>query len=71
MAGGIDSLESIPGLHKSLKMPALFATAALWVRIQKSLKKSKWATQATEWPTHPSPQKINKTICNLKKVNRV
>jgi hypothetical protein len=35
----------------------LLAMAALWVRIQTSLKNTKWATQAKEWPTHPSPLK--------------
>ena len=33
----------------------LLATAALWVRIQTSLKKTKWATWAKERPTHCSP----------------
>jgi hypothetical protein len=34
----------------------LHATAALWVRIQTSLKKkTKLATKAKEWPTHSSP----------------
>ncbi len=33
------------------------ATAALWVRIQTSLKNRKWATKAKEWPTHSSPPK--------------
>ncbi len=33
----------------------LKTTAALWVRIQTSLKNTKWATQAKEWPTHCSP----------------
>ncbi len=33
------------------------ATAALWVRIQTSLKNAKWSTKAKEWPTHYSPQK--------------
>ncbi len=28
----------------------LLATAALWVRIQTSLKNTKWASQAKEWP---------------------
>jgi hypothetical protein len=37
-------------------------TAALWVRIQTSLKNHKWATsQAKEWPTHSSaPKKYTK-----------
>ncbi len=35
----------------------LLATAALWVRIQTSLKNTKWATEAKEWPTHSSPPK--------------
>jgi hypothetical protein len=35
----------------------LLATAALWVRIQTSLKKTKWATKAKEWPSLSSPQK--------------
>jgi hypothetical protein len=40
----------------------LFATAALWVRIQTSLKYTKWATKAKEWPTQYSPSKnIQKT----------
>jgi hypothetical protein len=36
-------------------VPRLLATAALWVRIQTSLKNTKWATK--EWPTHSSPPK--------------
>jgi hypothetical protein len=40
-----------------MKSLRLLATAALWVRSQKSLKNKKRATQATEWPTHSSPQK--------------
>jgi hypothetical protein len=35
----------------------LLATAALWVRIQTSLKNTKWATYAKEWPTHSSKPK--------------
>jgi hypothetical protein len=35
----------------------LLAMAALWVRIQTSLKNTKWATQAKEWPTQSSPPK--------------
>jgi hypothetical protein len=35
----------------------LLASAALWVRIQTSLKNTKWATKAKEWPTHSSPPK--------------
>ncbi len=35
----------------------LLATAALWVRIQTSLKNTKWATSAKKWPTHSSPPK--------------
>jgi hypothetical protein len=34
-----------------------FATAALWVRIQTSLKNTKRASYAKEWPTHASPPK--------------
>jgi hypothetical protein len=30
------------------------ATAALWVRIQTSFKNHKCASQAKEWPTHPT-----------------
>jgi hypothetical protein len=30
----------------------LLDTAALWVRIQTSLKNTNWATYAKEWPTH-------------------
>jgi hypothetical protein len=41
----------------------LLATAALWVRLQTSLKNTKWATYAKEWPTHSSPPKI-KNIYN-------
>jgi hypothetical protein len=33
----------------------LLATAPLWVRIQTSLKNTKWATSAKDWPTHSSP----------------
>ncbi len=36
------------------------ATAALWVRIQTSLKNHKWTTEAKEWPTHCSPPKKKK-----------
>ncbi len=36
----------------------LLARAALWVRTQTSLKNTKWATKAKEWPTHSSPPKI-------------
>ncbi len=43
----------------------LLATAALWVRIQTSLKNIKWETTAKEWPTH---KKINKKI-DLKEAN--
>ncbi len=39
----------------------LLATAALWVRIQTSLKNTKWATKAKEWPTHSSPPKKHLT----------
>jgi hypothetical protein len=35
----------------------LLATAGLWVRIQTSLKSTKWATSAKEWSTHSSPPK--------------
>jgi hypothetical protein len=35
----------------------LLATAALWVRIQRSLKNTKWAIEAKEWATHSSPPK--------------
>ncbi len=35
----------------------LLATAALCVRIQTSLKNTKWATEAKEWLTHSSPPK--------------
>jgi hypothetical protein len=35
----------------------LLGTAALWVRIQTSPKKTKWATSAKEWPTQSSPPK--------------
>ncbi len=38
----------------------LFATEALWVRLQTSLENTKWATLAKEWRTHFSPQKIYK-----------
>ncbi len=37
----------------------LLAAADLWVRIQTSLKNSKWATQAKEWPTHSEPFQKN------------
>jgi hypothetical protein len=40
----------------------LLATAALGVRIQTSLKNTKWATSAKEWPTHSSPPKKYKKI---------
>ncbi len=46
----------------------LLATAALWVRIQTSLKNTNWATQAKEWPTHSSPPKnIQKNYRDYKK----
>ncbi len=32
----------------------LLPTTALWVRIQTSLKITKWATEAKEWPTQSS-----------------
>jgi hypothetical protein len=35
----------------------LFATEALWVRLQTSLENTKWATYANEWRTHSSPAK--------------
>ncbi len=35
----------------------LLATAALRVRIKTSLKNTKLATYAKEWPTHSSPPK--------------
>jgi hypothetical protein len=39
----------------------LLAFAALWVRIQTSLKIQKRVTEAKEWPTHCSPhQRIKK-----------
>ncbi len=38
----------------------LLATAALWVRIQTSLKNTKWAIYAKEWPTHSSAKKYTK-----------
>ncbi len=40
----------------------LYAAAALWVRIQTSLKNTEWATKAKEWPTHSSSPKIYKKI---------
>jgi hypothetical protein len=63
-AGGINSLESIPGLHKSLKIWALaklaarvVAVAALFFRIQISLNNTKLATNSKERPTHSRPPK--------------
>jgi hypothetical protein len=35
----------------------LLATVAFWARIQTSLKNTKWATLAKEWPTNSSPPK--------------
>ncbi len=35
----------------------LLATAALWIRSQTSLKNTKEATKAKEWPTHWNPKK--------------
>jgi len=35
----------------------MLATAALWVRIQTSLKNTKLAAYAKEWPTYSSPPK--------------
>jgi hypothetical protein len=37
----------------------LLDTAALCVQIQTSLKITKWATYAKEWPTYSSPPKKN------------
>ncbi len=49
----------------------LLATAALWIRIQKSLKNTKWATLTKEWPTHYGPPKnIQKIDCNENEVGR-
>jgi hypothetical protein len=47
----------------------LLATAALWVRIQTSLKNPKWATFAKEWPTHSNspPKKYTKRIFSYTK----
>jgi hypothetical protein len=44
----------------------LLATAALWFRIQTSIKNTSWATQAKEWPIHSSPPK-KKNIYKKKK----
>ncbi len=38
-------------------VPSLLATVALWVRIQTSLKNTKWATKPKEWSTHSSQSK--------------
>jgi hypothetical protein len=38
----------------------LLATAALWVRIQTSLKNTNWAKQRGAWPKHSS---LPKNIC--------
>jgi hypothetical protein len=38
----------------------LLATAAVWVRIQISLKNTKWATLAKKWPTHSRPSNKKK-----------
>jgi hypothetical protein len=35
----------------------LLATAALWVRIETSLKNTTWGTKAKEWPKHSRPPK--------------
>jgi len=35
----------------------LLVAAALWDRILTSLKKTKWATKAKEWPTRTRPLK--------------
>jgi hypothetical protein len=40
----------------------LLATAALWVRIQTSLKNTKWATLVKEWPTLSSLPYTKQTI---------
>jgi len=37
----------------------LLATAALWVRIQTSVKNTKRETYGKDWPTHSSPPKKN------------
>ncbi len=49
------------------------AAAALWVRIQASLKKTtKWATLAKEWPTHSSPPKksMKKSIKKVTSIDK-
>ena len=43
----------------------LLVTTALRVRIQTSLKNTKWATYAKEWPTHSSPTKKYKKVINI------
>ncbi len=47
-----------------LEARLLVATAALWVRFQTSLKNTKWATKAKEWPTNSSPPKNIKKFSN-------
>jgi hypothetical protein len=41
----------------------LLATEDLWVRIQASLKNTKMATKAQEWPTNCNPPKKNTKKC--------
>jgi hypothetical protein len=51
------NLETTDGIWVAKLIARLLAPAALWVRIQTSLKNTKWATSAMEWPTHSSPPK--------------
>jgi hypothetical protein len=41
----------------------LLATAALWVLIQTSLKNTKWAIQAKEWPVHCTGHSLCTEAC--------
>ncbi len=51
-------MKSIPGLHKRLKKFRLILLRQLWVRIQTSLKYTKWATSAKKKTFHPIYFKI-------------
>ncbi len=55
-------------MAKLVPVTRLLATAALWFRIQTSLKNTKSATLAKEWPPHSSPPKIITTTKPVLKI---
>jgi hypothetical protein len=61
------SWGNIAGRWVAKLVARLLTTAVLWVRIQTSLKNTKWATEAKEWPIHSSPPPKKYT----KKVNKI